>query len=377
MSSHKHISYTARLLAICLMLLTSGCRHRQLSADDGCEEIACVHVTILWEDDEQPTKPSNGMMTHLFPVAQQAVTQAIRYPVGVDGGYIYPVNKTVYHPVCYDYEGNRTVYFRNEQSREQFEAYCQAATGTYNIYADMQPGEVTVAEPDPHTLYMARNEETFAVDVLPGDTLELLFEPDNVLHEYTFLIHGVKGLKNVSDIKGAISGMAGSYFPGLGKQTASASTILFTGVETYIDGQQHTWDADLQALFPAGWDDPVSGWTDDWIVGRFCAFGVVSLTDIRNRLTIECLTPAYRYYYASWGYWLGQWEETVSEQLWASMGVDGTPEEQQAWRARNGGFDIVLDNDERLVIPDEEGGGDGGGFDIGVGEWDDVIVPLG
>jgi hypothetical protein len=376
--SSNNISDTARLLAVCLMLLTSGCQHRLLSADDGCEGNVFVNVTILWDEEEQLTKPTSGMRVHLFPAIEPELHESSRYAVGVDGGMIRVMNDMSYHPICYDFGGPLTVYYRNEQSREQFEAYSQPATGTYNTYADMQPGEVTVAEPQPRTLYMARNEELFDVFVQPGDTLELLYEPDNVLHEYTFLIHGVEGLENISDIKGAISGMAGSYFPGLGVPATDASTILFAEVNTYVDGQRRKWDDELQALFPAGWDDPITGWTDDWIIGRFCAFGIVSLTDIRNRLTIECLTPASRYYYASWGYWLGQWEETVSEQMWASMGVNGTPEEQQAWRARNGGFDIVLANDGRLVIPeDEEGGDDDDGFDIGVGEWDNIIIPLG
>jgi hypothetical protein len=240
----------------------------------------------------------------------------------------------------------------------------------------MLPGEVTVSEPQPHTLYMAHRDAPFTIDALPGDTLELPLSPDNVLHEYTFLIYGVKGLENVSDIKGAISGMAGSYFPALGKATDAPSTILFTGIEIYTRGQQRPWSEQQRALFTAGWDDPATGWTDDWLIGRFCAFGLADLTEIRNRLTIECLTPATRYYHASWGYRQEQWEESVTAQLLAATGVNGTPEEQQAWRARNGGFDVVLDNQGRLVIPEDEIGGDDG-FDIGVGEWDNVIIPLG
>jgi hypothetical protein len=57
--------------------------------------------------------------------------------------------------------------------------------------------------------------------------------------------------------------------------------------------------------------------------------------------------------------------------------------DQEAWRARNGGFDIVLNNDGRLVIPDGDPGGgndggddDGGGFEIDIGEWDKVDVPI-
>jgi hypothetical protein len=357
--------------------LSVGCQHYELSADDGCEGNVVVRVKILWEEDEQATKPDNGMRVHLFPAIDPELYEASRYAVGVNGGEIRVANEMSYHPICYDFLGSRTVYFREEQSRERFEAYCQPATGTYNIYADMQPGEVTVAEPQPGTLYMAHNEELFDVDVMPGDTLELIYEPDNVLHEYTFLIHGIKGLKNVADAKGAMSGMAGSYFPGLGVPAANASTILFSEIGRYVDGQRQPWLDELRELFPEGWDDPVTGWTDDWIIGRFHAFGIVNLNDIRNRLTIECLTPASRYYYASWGYWLGQWESTVSEQMWASMGEHGTVEEKEAWRAVNGGFDIVLKNDGRLIIPDEEEEDDGGAFDIDVGDWDNVVIPIG
>jgi hypothetical protein len=53
-----------------------------------------------------------------------------------------------------------------------------------------------------------------------------------------------------------------------------------------------------------------------------------------------------------WGsLWKGVWENTVREQIAGALGEHGTKEEQTAWRARNGGYDIILKNEGRLEVP--------------------------
>ncbi|GHT29863.1 hypothetical protein FACS189432_09130 [Bacteroidia bacterium] len=89
-------------------------------------------------------------------------------------------------------------------------------------------------------------------------------------------------------------------------------------------------------------------------------------THNRNRLTVGVISVAR-------GYYFGTWEETVREQIAGALGEHGTWEEQLDWRSRNSGYDIVLQNDGRLVIPGEP---DDGTFIVDVEDYDNVIVPL-
>ena len=63
---------------------------------------------------------------------------------------------------------------------------------------------------------------------------------------------------------------------------------------------------------------------------------------------------------------------SVASQIDSAMGKFGTIDEQLAWRKRNGGYDIVLYNDDRLNVPKGSGGTDGG-FTISVDGWGPII----
>jgi hypothetical protein len=260
-------------------------------------------------------------------------------------------------------------------------------TGLYNTMVEPIPGETTVAEPYPYTFYTARNEEPFAVIPPPaGDTLILHYYPDNVLREFTFLVYDVQGAKNIADSRGAISGMAASYFPGLGVKTNSPSIVLFDRATPYVNGQKHNWssgekqdwpEAGENTRWPEGWDDAESGWTGDWVTGAFCTFGPVDPKTISSRLTVETLSKGSAYYQGSWGgYYAGNWEDTVAEQLAGALGEHGTWEEQLQWRRRNGGFDIIIYNDGRLIIPDDDPNTGSGGFIVTEEDWNNVDVSL-
>jgi hypothetical protein len=293
----------------------------------------------------------------------------------------------VYSPVCYDYYGNEKIDFRHPEDKTLFEAYCIRITGLYNTMVEPIPGEQTVAEPYPYTFYTACNKEPFAVVPSPaGDTLILHYYPDNELQEFTFLVYGVQGAENIAESRGAISGMAASYFPGLGVKTNQPSIVLFDRATPYINGQKQKWTAAQKqewpqagenARWPKGWEDETTGWTGDWIMGTFCSFGPVDPKTILSRLTVEILSNGSAYYHGSWGGHIAEhWENSVSKQLAGAMGEYGTMEEQVEWRRKNGGFDIIIENDGRLVIPDDDTGTESGGFIISEEDWNNVNVSL-
>jgi hypothetical protein len=344
-----------------------------------------VKALIHWDEDEMATLPSRGMRVHLFP--ETGTSDVARADVPVHGGLLSLPRNAVYSPVCYDYYGAEKIEFRNPDLKTLFEAYCVRITGLYNTMVEPIPGEQTVAEPCPYTFYTARNSDPFTVlPPLAGDTLTLHYYPANVVREFTFLIYGVQGAKNMAEARGAISGMAASYFPGLGVKTNTPSIVLFDRVTPYIHGQKQKWateqkqdwpQANENARWPNGWDDETSGWTGDWVMGTVCTFGPVDPKTILSRLTIETLSNGSVYYHGSWGgYADGRAEDEVAKQLAGATGDYGARAEQSDWRRKNGGFDIILYNNGRLVIPDDENESGTGGFVVSEEEWNNVNVVL-
>ena len=344
-------SFTLRM--VLALLLFCSCENRELSADDPCLDQSAVEVVIHWDGINPADKPPQGMTAHLF--AQDGRQGNERANLPADGGRMDIANSIPYFTLCYDYYGNENIHFRNENNLDLFEAYNAPATGLHNTYgpnstmvraATGEAEENTVAEPYPYNFFVARNEELFTVRPVPGQTQYLHFYPRNVLREFTFLVVGVKGTPNIANAFGAISGMSPVYRMRDGATGSEPVTVLFGNREGRVT------------------------WPGDSITGAFCTFGPAGLEGFSNRLTVEVVTSRHNYYYAVWG---GVGENTVREQLAGALGEHGTWEEQLDWRRRNGGYDIVLRNDGRLVIPDDPADGT---FIVDVGDYDNVIVPL-
>jgi hypothetical protein len=359
---------TAILIALCL--LAAGCSQRDLSRDDPCAPAGdkLIEVVIHWEDTSVNTRPDR--MNVLWYATGQ-------YPYIGDykpTGDYEMLPGDLFTPLCINLYGNANLEFRNTGVRENFEVYNVPRKSLYNEYADPVPGEPTVAEANPYNYYA--DSEVQSIDtrsMIVGDTLRVHFYPENVLREFTFLIYGVEGAKNMARNSGAVSGMSASYFPADKILADKPSTILFNRITPIRAGQGYNWtqaQKDLFARKNSLWQDPdpLKGWTDDWVTGKFSTFGPVDANNPVIRLTVEALTEANRYYY-------GAWEETVAAQIAGAMGGPngkGTREEQLAWREQNGGFDVILYNDGRLVVPSIPDGGSGG-FIVDSDDWGDYI----
>jgi len=341
-----------------------------------------VNVVIHWDSVPSNTLVLPGDMTvHWYPSSGRMVASDMSVYGGRD--WIYA---DIYNVMCMDFNGPATFGFRSSGAREDFEVYSIRMTGSYNLHVPPLPGgEVTVAEANPYHFYIDSRSQVIDLTNIPvSDTLTVNFYPKNVLKEFTFLVYDVVGAQNMTGNSGAISGMSGSYFPASGKLAFTPSTILFSRVEGISDAQSSSrWTEQQKALFAAknpNWANPdtLVGWTRDWITGRFVTFGPL-MEENRFRLTVQATNQGNHWYYGSWGFWNNQWENTVAAQIDSAMGRNGTLEEQLAWRQRNGGYDIILYNDHRLVVPEGSGGGSsGGGFTVTVDDWGDIInVPTG
>jgi hypothetical protein len=370
-----------------LLMSFTACEQKELFLCPPAGNIP-VDVVIHWDSipDDLLYLPQN-MTVHWYSESGTLIASDL----SAFGGWEWMDGNT-YNVICLDFHGNSTLAFRSNGTLEDFEVYNTRMAGLYNTNVPQLPGgEVTVAEATPDRFYIDSRPQTIDTrNVPPGDTLILNFYPKNVLREFTFLVYDVVGAKYMSENSGAMSGMSGSYFPASGRLASTPSTILFSRVENIPNGQTDPrWTKEDKALFAAinpNWAslDTLVGWTRDWVIGKFVTFGPVETGDKelrdtgenRFRLTVEALSESKNYFNGSWGYWHGEWENTVAGQIDGAMGQNGTREEQAAWRKRNGGYDIVLYNDHRLVVPEGGGGGSGssdGGFTVSVDDWGDII----
>jgi len=372
----KRFKYISLILTIVLGLVS--CQQKELFLCSPAGNIP-VNVVIHWDSvpNNQLVLPRD-MTVHWYPTKGRLLAS----DMGVRGGIEY-LSPDVFDVMCMDFNGNTNIAFQSNGTRPNFEAYNIQTSGTYNTLVPQLPGgEVTVAEAVPYRFYIDSRSQNIDTEKLPhGDTLTVHFHPKDVLREFTFMIFDVTGAKYTVQNSGAISGMSGSYYPATGKLATSPSTILFKRVEAISNAQTDSrWTDAEKALFAAknpDWadSDTLKGWTRDWMVGKFVTFGPLDRAENRFRLTVEAFNRSNNQYHGSWGYWHGQWENTVSSQIDSVMGKNGTIEEQLAWRQRNGGYDIVLYNDNRLTIPDAGGGGDSGegGFTVNVDDWGEII----
>jgi hypothetical protein len=370
------------LLAIALLLF-AACEQKELFP---CQTAGNVPVKVIIHWDNVPSNElvlPGSMTVHWYPEGGRLLASEMSAYGGLER-----LNANIYNAMCLDYNGNTKLAFRSNGFGEGFEVYNTQMNGLYNSHVPQLPGgEVTVAEAYPYQFYIDSRLQTVDLEnVPPFDTVTVHFHPKNVLREFTFLVYDVKGAKRMLQNSGAISGMSGSYFPVNNELASSPSTILFQRVEAIKDGQTSSRWTDAQkqlfSLKNPNWASPdtLIGWTRDWITGQFVTFGPLDRNVHRFRLTVEAISKANNYYYGSWGYWNDKWENTVAAQIDSAMGKNGTLEEQLEWRQRNGGYDIVLYNDHRLVIPDSEsqnGGVPDGGFIVNVDDWGEVIdVPV-
>ncbi|GHV58547.1 hypothetical protein FACS1894182_11210 [Bacteroidia bacterium] len=371
------------LLPVVVSLLCTACEQKELFLCPTMGDLP-VNVIIHWDSvpDNQLVLPKN-MTVHWYPGKGGFLSSNM----GAYGGSEW-LNVDIYKTMCLDFNRNTTLGFRSNGTYDDFEVYNIRTTGSYNSQVPQLPGgEVTVAEAYPYQFYIDRRPQTIETENVPvGDTVTVHFYPKNALREFTFLIYDVIGGKHMIKNGGAISGMSGSYFPANNQLATTPSTILFQRVEVIKDGQKSSrWTDDQKWLFTLknrNWanSDTLVGWTRDWVTGQFVTFGPLDRNDHHFRLTVEAISKVNNYYHGEWGYYHGEWENTVAAQIDSAMGKNGTREEQIAWRQRNGGYDIVLYNDFRLVVPDGEGPAGGipdGGFTVNVEDWGNMIdVPI-
>jgi len=324
----KKILYPLLSLSVCI----GACKNKDLDYEYNCDpDTKAIKVIVNWES---PETQSRVMRFNLFSLTDEIAHYGID-EISQKGEKAIKLSEgNSYLPFCYDYNTSN-INFRYETNPELFEACCTSSIRmTYENYADKAEGEETIVAPQ--RLYIDCPNETFDVvyTAESPDTLVFHFYPQNIIREFTYCIKGVTGVNNIKDVRGAISGMSSSYNFKSRKLSAIRSTILFE-------------------------DGTIRGTnTEGYIEGIFYTFGPVET--YTNRFIIEVLTSGNEYITTHWD---------VSDQIAESMN------NRDAKLARDG-YDILIINKEELPdIPDPDEG-NSSGFEIEVGEWNNVTIYL-
>ncbi|MDH8701963.1 hypothetical protein M2138_001315 [Dysgonomonadaceae bacterium PH5-43] len=322
------------LVLFLFAIVLISCENKSLCDAGLCDKAAvAIKVVVNWEK----TSDVRAMRMNIFSLTDE-VSDYGRDNIPVSGEKMIKLpNYSSHLPFCYDNYAN--IYFKNETILGSFQAYClETIRQTYNTLATPVEGEKTVEDPRGN-FFVHSWQEPFDVMFCNDceDLLILNFYPKNILREFTYRVNNIEGAKNVGEARGATSGMAATYFFRTDELTTERSTVLFVNSTVGVD------------------DNGVG-----YIEGSFFTFGPVP--PYTNRFTIEVLSKAGAYYTAYWD---------VSGQISESMA------NREAKLARDG-YDILIENKSDIPeIPDPgETPEGGGGFEIGVDEWDNVDVYL-
>lgn len=314
-----------RILTIIVgALLLASCQHHPLWWGEE-EATTPINLVIHWEGELAGMEPARGMRAHFFSLDDASNQGKADFPA--TGGRINPAHGSRLLTLAYHYYATN-IYFRNDTEHDRFEAYF--APVTRETYSRAFPDQYTVASSADDFFVGVNEEYTVAGEGQPSNG-DINIYPRSVLVTYNFIIKGVKNARAITETRGAITGMSGSYLLTQHRVIEGATTLLFSATKDGANNQ---------------------------ITGSFRTFGKL---DARKDFTIECIFPTA----TGTGYITRTWD--VSSQVDIDTPVDKD----------NSTYEIIIEaSDSDIEIPDPETGDGGSGFDIDVNDWPDEPVPV-
>ncbi len=309
----------ALIFTVAALAFTS-CRHKDLWR--GAEGASPINVAIHWQGPLAGMEPEKGMRVHLFSLSDHPHFGKVDHPA--TGGPVDLRHGSRHLTVAYHYHASN-IYFRNDTDMENFEAYfAPVSRGTYSRAF---PEQMTVSA-TPDDFFVGVNDDYTVAHEGEDSNGDIDVYPESVLVTYNFIVKGVKNAKDITEARGAITGMSGTYLLTQQKAGTSATTLLFSASK---DG------------------------VNDCITGSFRTFG--RLEDQKD-FTVEMIYPSD----TGTAYISQTWD--VSDQVDVPGPVDSDPTT----------YEIVIENAD-IEIP-EAGTGGGSGFDIDVNDWPDQPIPI-
>ncbi len=314
----KALIFTAALAA----LAATSCQHHPLWWGDDQDDP--INVAIHWEGEMAGKEPAKGMRVHLFSLSEHPHYGKADHPA--TGGPVHLSHGSSHFTVVYHYHASN-IYFRNDTDMDNFEAYFAPMTRATYSRAFPEQYTVTAASDD---FFVGVNEQYTVAGHDEDSNGDIHVWPESVLVTYDFIVKGVRNAKDISEARGAITGMSGTYLLTQQRAGTSSSTLLFGASK---DEQNNC------------------------ITGSFRTFGRL---DGRKDFTIEIIYPSA----TGTGYITKTWD--VSDQVDIDTPVDNDPTT----------YEIIIE-DADIDIP-RAGTAGGSGFDIDVNDWPDqpVAVPL-
>ncbi|MDR1005067.1 MAG: DUF5119 domain-containing protein [Prevotellaceae bacterium] len=321
MTQKKNI-YRALLPAVLLLgMLAVSCTNKDLwwgGANAGVDRQKTA-VVFEWTDAPAGYTPRGTMRTNLFSRTPEFASYGVSDLSAVNGGTMYLPVGASYNSVAYSYNADAKVYFRNENDSANIEAYTSTMSRT--TYTRAFPEERTVASIADNVQFYVGWLSRF--DVVKSEVPDtMVFVPHNVLHTCFFEVRGITGAENITDSRGALSGMSPSYFLMRRELSSTPVTLFFASSVEVQTGSIH---------------------------GSFSTFGRL---DTENNFTIEILYPS-----ATDGILQFTWDVTG----------------QMIETDENGDYHILIDGSD-IVVPNEGTGESGGGFDADVNDWKEETI---
>lgn len=304
------------LAGIAVVLAATACQNKELDRLLEEEKTGNVYIRINWSDEQTPPT-SYGMRINLFGLDGSSHYGIDDVPYS--GSYINLAVGSTHRTLTYSYYGNN-INFSNQSDPTLVEAY--GPTTSRPTYTALYPGETTIGEPTGY-LYVGENPRYTVLETDEDQYIDLW--PADRLYTYTFEVRGVQGVNYISSTRGELSNMANAYFIGAAQRGTTPHTICFS----------------------ASVDKPTNR-----IIGSFRTFGRINAT---NNFTIEVEYPAS----ITSGLIQRTWDVTTQ--------IDNETN-----------YHIIIDNSE-IEVPNEptDPGKGGGGWDVDVDDWKEVVVPLG
>ena len=202
-----------------LLLLPSSCEHKELCFDHphGGE----VQVVFDWAD--APNASPESMRLWLFPEDGNGSPEMYEFAGHTGGRISIPAGR--YKAISLNSD-TESILYRNTEAFETFEVYTPDGTmGGRSSMLSTRAGERIAVSPD--RLYTAHLDEVTIRETTDGQTVTLC--PQLSVCRYRISIKNVANLNYVAPdgVSGAISGMAGGFLVGQGRNTMERVTVPF------------------------------------------------------------------------------------------------------------------------------------------------------
>lgn len=219
-----HLNPSFLLLAVFSVLLASSCVHKDLT-----EITIAGNVQVIFDWSKAPDASVSQMAFYMYSDSRDVARHWFSNP---QGGTIksYPGYFTA---VCHNDDNSFDLLIRNHHAHDEIEIYTEdtyVLTGQGISATGIPRAPSTENEPMRITPSMCYGSNTRDIFLLPADNLQTItLYPEEMVCHYTVEFIGVENLKRADlTIDGALSSMAGGFYPGKLKPTGENVSHTFT-----------------------------------------------------------------------------------------------------------------------------------------------------